>query len=434
MPGVKKAATLGPARRLRGDFHVPGDKSITHRALLLNAIARGPARVTGAGLGEDCLSTLRCLHQLGVEIRRVNDTEVIVQGRGREALVQPADVLDCGNSGTTMRLILGLLAGLPFSTALTGDESLNGRPMARITGPLIQMGARISGRDSANFAPLPIDGRPLAGITYDMPVASAQLKSALLLAGVAANGRTVINQPAISRDHTELMLAAQGVNIETDGLQLSIEGGQDPTAVDVHVPGDISTAAFWLVAASIHPDADITLRGVGVNPTRSGVLKVLGRMGAGIEVTQTPGGAEPVADVHLRSGGLRATRIDGDEIPTLIDELPAIALAATQAEGTTEIRDAAELRIKETDRIAATAAGLRAMGADIHELDDGLIINGPIPLAGATVSAEDDHRLAMTFGIASLIARGDTIVDGADSVDISYPGFWDQLHRLADHD
>jgi 3-phosphoshikimate 1-carboxyvinyltransferase len=434
MPAVKKAATLVPARRLRGDFPVPGDKSITHRALLLNAIAHGPARVTGAGLGEDCLSTLRCLHQLGVEIRRVSDTEVIVQGRGREALVEPADVLDCGNSGTTMRLILGLLAGLPFSTALTGDESLNGRPMARITGPLIQMGARISGRDGANFAPLAIDGRPLAGITYQMPVASAQLKSALLLASVAASGRTVINQPAISRDHTELMLAAQGVKIETDGLQLAIEGGQEPTAVDVHVPGDVSTAAFWLVAAAIHPDAEITLRGVGVNPTRSGVLTVLGRMRAGIEVTETPGGAEPVADVHLRSSGLRATNIGGDEIPTLIDELPALALAATQAEGTTEIRDAAELRIKETDRIAATAAGLRAMGADIHELDDGLIINGPTPLTGATVNAEGDHRLAMTFGIAGLIASGETIIDGADSVDVSYPGFWDRLRTISEHD
>ncbi len=434
MPAVKKVTRLSPAPRLRGDFRVPGDKSITHRALLLNAIARGPAHITGAGLGADCLSTLRCLHQLGVEIRRVSETEVILQGRGRDALVEPDDVLDCGNSGTTMRLILGLLGGLPFSTTLTGDDSLRNRPMARVTTPLIQMGAQISGRDGGNLAPLVIDGRSLTGITYDMPVASAQLKSALLLAGVAAAGRTVINQPAISRDHTELMLAAQGVDIESDGLQLAIAGGQDPAAVDVHVPGDISTAAFWIVAATIHPDTEITLRGVGLNPTRSGVLNILKRMKADIDVIETPGGAEPAADIRVRSAGLRATRIGSDEIPTLIDELPAVALTATQAEGTTEIRDASELRIKETDRIAATATGLRAMGADIHELDDGLIINGPTPLTGAAVDAEGDHRLAMTFGIAGLIARGDTIVDGADSVDVSYPEFWGRLRRLSEND
>ena len=431
MPAGKTVTRLCPARRLRGEFHVPGDKSITHRALLLNAIARGRARVTGAGLGEDCLSTLRCLRRLGVEIRRVNDTEVIVQGRGREALVEPDGVLDCGNSGTTMRLLLGVLAGLPFSTALTGDQSLRRRPMARITGPLIQMGARIAGRDGGRQAPLAVDGRALHGITYQLPVASAQLKSALLLAGVAATGRTLLKQPAVSRDHTELMLAAQGVDLETDELLIAIDGGQDPAAVDVRVPGDISAAAFWLVAAAGHPDADLTIRGVGVNPTRSGILNVLRRMRADIEVHETDSGAEPIADVRLRSAGLRATRIGGHEIPALIDELPAIALAATQAEGTTEIRDAGELRVKESDRIAATATGLRALGADIHELDDGLIINGPTPLTGGAVNAGGDHRLAMTFGVASLITRRDTIIDGVGAVDVSYPGFWDQLHRLS---
>ena len=435
MPAGKTVTGLSPARRLRADFHVPGDKSITHRALLLNGIAHGRAHITGAGLGEDCLSTLRCLQQLGVDIRRVDDTEILVHGRGRDGLVEPDGVLDCGNSGTTMRLLLGVLAGLPFSTALTGDESLRGRPMARITEPLIQMGGRISGRDGGRLAPLAVDGRPLAGVTYQLPVASAQLKSALLLAGVAATGRTVLQQPTVSRDHTELMLAAQGINLETDGLELALDGGQDAQAVDVRVPGDISTAAFWLVAAAIHPDADITLREVGVNPTRAGVLAVLRRMHADIDVIATTGGAEPVADVRLRSASLQGTSIGGDEIPSLIDELPAIALAATQAEGTTEIRDAAELRVKECDRIAVTAAGLHAMGADIHELDDGLIIHGPTPLTGATVNSHDDHRLAMTFGVASLIARGETIVDGAHAVDISYPEFWDQLHRLStEHD
>jgi 3-phosphoshikimate 1-carboxyvinyltransferase len=268
-----------------------------------------------------------------------------------------------------------------------------------------------------------------------MPVASAQLKSSLLLAGLAAKGRTVLHQTAVSRDHTELMLAAQGVAVQSDGLTLTIEGGQPASAVDIDVPGDVSSAAFWMIAAAIHPDADLTLRNVGINPTRAGVLAVLRRMRADIQIEEIGGGPEPVADIRIRSSQLCATRIGGTEIPTLIDELPALALAATQAEGATEVRDAAELRVKESDRIAVTATGLRHLGADIQELDDGFIINGPTPLVGAAVDGHDDHRLAMSLGVGSLIATGETVLHGADCVDVSYPGFWEQLARIgSQHD
>jgi len=323
---------------------------------------------------------------------------------------------------------------LPFSSTVTGDESLRGRPMARITDPLRLMGARITGRNGGRSAPLTVEGGGLAGIDYAMPVASAQLKSSLLLAGLAAEGPTVLHQTAVSRDHTELMLAAQGVAIQPAGLTLTIEGGQSASAVDIDVPGDVSSAAFWMIAAAIHPDADLTLRGVGINPTRAGVLAVLRRMQADIEVDEIGGGSEPVADIRIRSSKLRATAIGGAEIPTLIDELPALALAATQADGATEIRDAVELRVKESDRIAATATELGRLGADIQELDDGFIINGPTRLIGAAVEGHDDHRLAMTLGVGSLIAAGETALLGADCVDISYPGFWEQLARVGGQD
>ncbi len=422
---------LRPPGRLRGDLRVPGDKSISHRALLLNAIATGTARITGASLGADCRSTLQCLRQLGVVIDESGDGELVVHGRGLSGLVKSDVLLDCGNSGTTIRLLLGVLAGLPFSSTVTGDESLRGRPMARITDPLRLMGARITGRNGGRSAPLTVEGGGLAGIDYAMPVASAQLKSSLLLAGLAAEGPTVLHQTAVSRDHTELMLAAQGVAIQPAGL---IEGGQSASAVDIDVPGDVSSAAFWMIAAAIHPDADLTLRGVGINPTRAGVLAVLRRMQADIEVDEIGGGSEPVADIRIRSSKLRATAIGGAEIPTLIDELPALALAATQADGATEIRDAVELRVKESDRIAATATELGRLGADIQELDDGFIINGPTRLIGAAVEGHDDHRLAMTLGVGSLIAAGETALLGADCVDISYPGFWEQLARVGGQD
>ncbi|MDP6757717.1 MAG: 3-phosphoshikimate 1-carboxyvinyltransferase [Chloroflexota bacterium] len=426
---------LRPPARLRGELRVPGDKSISHRALLLNSIATGAARITGAGLGADCRSTLRNLQQLGVKIDEPGDGKLVVHGRGLAGLREAEDTLDCGNSGTTMRLLLGVLAGLPFSSTVTGDKSLRGRPMGRITDPLRQMGARISGRNDGRKAPLAVEGGELHGIEYKMPVASAQLKSSLLLAGLAAKGRTVLHQTAVSRDHTELMLAAQGVAVQSDGLTLTIEGGQPASAVDIDVPGDVSSAAFWMIAAAIHPDADLTLRNVGINPTRAGVLAVLRRMRADIQIEEIGGGPEPVADIRIRSSQLCATRIGGTEIPTLIDELPALALAATQAEGATEVRDAAELRVKESDRIAVTATGLRHLGADIQELDDGFIINGPTPLVGATVDGHDDHRLAMSLGVGSLIATGETVLHGADCVDVSYPGFWEQLARIgSQHD
>ena len=430
----RRTARLDPVRQLRGDIRVPGDKSISHRALLLNGIATGSARITGAGMGADCRSTLGCLRQLGVVIDEPADGELVVHGRGRAGLSESDDVLDCGNSGTTMRLILGILAGLPFFSVVSGDISLRSRPMARVTDPLRLMGARIGGRDGGQYAPLAIQAGQLNGIDYELPVASGQLKSCLLLAGLAAGGRTVLTQPAESRDHTELMLKAQGVSIQSDDLTLSVEGGQEATAVDVDVPGDVSSATFWMIAACIHSDADLTIRDVGINPTRAGALHVLRRMQADIEVNEHRGGPEPTADITIRSSRLRATSIGGAEIPSLIDELPVLALAATQAEGTTTIRDAAELRVKESDRITATVTELRRLGADIEELEDGFVINGPTPLHGAAVNGHDDHRLAMSLGVASLIASGETRLDGADCVDISYPDFWDQLARIAGRD
>lgn len=423
--------TLATAKHLNSEIQVPGDKSITHRALLLNSIASGRSSITGAGLGHDCLSTIRCLRELGVDIQSSHDDEILVYGRGREALQMPDGTLDCGNSGTTMRLLLGILSSLPFATKLTGDQSLRSRPMARITTPLRAMGARISGVDGTQYAPLTVEGRNLKGITYQMPVASAQLKSSLLLAGIAATGNTTIRQPAVSRNHTELMLASQGINIQEEGLEITIEGGQHANATDVNIPGDLSAAAFWLVAAAIHPDANIVLPDVGINPTRGGILSVLQRMQADIKIEETKAGPEPRATLRICSADLKATSISGAEVPLLIDELPIIALAATQANGCTEIRDAGELRIKESDRISATAVGLRALGADVRELNDGLLINGPTTLTGTHVDACNDHRLAMTFGIASLIARRKTTVHGCNTVDISYPQFWGQLCRVS---
>lgn len=423
-------------RRLRGSIEIPGDKSISHRAVMFNAIADGSAVVTNFSGGADCTSTIEILRAMGVEIGRTpgpagrGDT-VHISGVGMHGLAEPEVILDAGNSGTTTRLMSGLLAGRPMLSVITGDDSLRSRPMGRVIEPLQSMGARISARGGGQLAPIVFHGGKLRGIEYEMPVASAQLKSCLLLAGLRADGATVIKQPDISRDHTERMLAGMGADIQTNGLNVTVSESS-LTAADVEVPGDVSSAAFWIVAGSAHPDADITLSNVGVNPTRTGIFDVLRAMGANIELlNQRTVAGEPVADLRVRSSALKGVDIDGDVVPLMIDEIPVIAVAAAMADGTTRITDAAELRVKETDRIAATAAWLDATGVRHEVAEDGLTIHGAGRLQPAVADSFDDHRIAMALAIAGLVSEGTISIERAESVDISYPSFWRDLDILS---
>ena len=422
--------TVTPPPSLRGEIAVPGDKSISHRALLFNAMARGTARVEGLLRAGDVLSTMRCLRSLGVRIDDDVSGTVTVEGCAGRGFSAPAEVMDAGNSGTTMRLISGLLAAQPFASAITGDASLRRRPMRRIIEPLCLMGAAITGADGDTHAPLAIRGGGLHGIRYRMPVASAQVKSCLLIAALYAEGETVIEEPAATRDHTERMFRAMGARVRTDGTHVSVEPGE-LRAVEVRVPGDISSAAFWLVAAAIHPDADLTVRNVGVNPSRTGILDALRAMGASLEVTPVADASgEPVADLRMRSSHLRGTVVRGDLVPRMIDELPLLAVAGACASGQTEIRDAEELRAKESDRIQTTTGELRKLGAAVEELPDGMIVQGGTALRGAVCESHGDHRIAMAMAIAGLRAGGETAIDDAEAVDISYPQFWDTLRRI----
>lgn len=398
---------------------------------MFNALADGDARVENFLPGADCLSTIHCLTLLGVAIDVPRGgREVTVHGRGLR-LREPAGVLDAGNSGTTFRLLTGILAGQPFFSVLTGDESLRGRPMARVARPLVEMGARIWGRNEGTLAPLAILGGGLHGIGYDSPVASAQVKSAILLAGLFAGGETSVTEPWRSRDHTERMLGAMGAPLSVEGTRVSVTAAERLSPLSIRVPGDISSAAFWLVAGAVHPDAEVTVEGVGVNPTRTGVLDVLRAMGAELGVTnQRDEGGEPVADVTVRSSRLRGTVIEGELVPRAIDELPVLALAASLAEGETVVRDAAELRVKESDRVATVADQLGRLGAEIEPRPDGFRIRGVPCLRGAAVETSGDHRLAMTLAVAGLLADGSTAIEGSESVDVSYPGFWRDLRRL----
>ena len=415
--------------RLAGMVTPPGDKSISHRSLMLNSIAAGEAYVSGLGRGEDVVSTIRCLESLGATIEEAGLNSVRIQGLGPN-MQEPEDILNAGNSGTSMRLLGGLVAGQDFLSVLTGDASLRSRPMGRIVQPLQTMGARISGRHGDTLAPLAISGGGLSGIEYTMPVASAQVKSALLLAGLSASGPTVLHQPALSRDHTERMMRAMGVTVEEDGLTLTL----DPASlqpIDVVIPSDISSAAFWLVAACCHPDADVTVAGVGINPSRTGILEALEAMGADVVLeSQREEGGEPVADLRVRSCQLTGTEIGGDMIPRLLDEVPVLAVAACFAEGTTVIRDAQELRIKESDRLATTAGLLTVLGGNVEEQADGLIIHGSGRLHRATVSSHGDHRLAMAMAVAGLVGDDDVTIEGAESASVSYPTFWEHLDSL----
>jgi len=415
---------------------VPGDKSISHRALLFGAIAEGETRIEGLLPAEDPLSTAACLRAMGVAVSEIRAGEPVrVQGVGLDGFQEPDDILDCGNSGTTMRLMLGLLAGRAGRHfVLTGDSSLRGRPMRRVGDPLAQMGAVINGREGGNLAPLAIAGRNLHGATIRTPVASAQVKSAILLAALTADGPTTVIEPALSRDHSERMLRAFGADLVVGGpggTQVTITSGRHLRGQEVVVPGDISSAAFWLVAAAITPGAELTIQNVGLNPSRTGILEVLEQMGAAITVLNPRDVAgEPVGDLHVSHGPLKAFSIGGDLIPRLVDEIPVLAVAACCAEGVSKIAGAEELRVKETDRLAVMARQLGAMGARLSEHRDGLTIHGVTALHGAEVNSETDHRVAMSLAVASLVAQGDTLLHDNAAAAVSYPGFWDDLARL----
>jgi 3-phosphoshikimate 1-carboxyvinyltransferase len=420
---------------LRGEVRVPGDKSISHRAVMLGALAEGETRATGFLTGEDNRRTIDAFRRMGVDVR-LEGTTLTVRGAGGPSragqhLAEPDNVLDCGNSGTTIRLMTGLLAGQPFVSILTGDASLRGRPMGRVVEPLARMGARIVGRQGGTRAPLTIVGTVLWGIRYDLPVASAQVKSALLLAGLVASGETTVSEPGPSRDHTERMLTFMGADVTRNGGSVAVLGGTRLGGRDFAVPGDISSAAFFLVAALITPGSDLLVRDVGLNPTRTGVLDALAAMGGRIEVVaRREGGPEPIGDLRVRTSRLRGIEIAGDLVVRAIDELPVLAVAAAFAEGTTVIRDAAELRVKETDRIASMADALARMGAQVRATPDGMVIEGGRPLRGARIASRGDHRTAMAAAVAGLAAAGETTVEDVACIDTSFPGFADLLDRL----
>jgi 3-phosphoshikimate 1-carboxyvinyltransferase len=420
---------------LVGRIRVPGDKSISHRALMLGAIAQGETTIEGLLLGEDPRSTAKCFSLLGAKVSELNAERVRVRGVGIGELEEPGEVLDAGNSGTTMRLMLGILASHPGRFfAVTGDSSLRSRPMSRVIKPLQQMGAQIWGRKSNSLAPLAILGQQLKPIHYHSPIASAQVKSCILLAGLMASGETTVTEPALSRDHSERMLRAFGAQLSVDPetCSVTVTGPTQLQGQNVIVPGDISSAAFWLVAGAIVPGSELVVENVGVNPTRTGILEALEMMGADIELqNQREAAGEPVADILVRSSDqLRGCTIAGDLIPRLIDEIPILAVAAIFASGTTIIRDAAELRVKESDRLAVTAAELNRMGAKISELPDGLEITGGTPLVGADVDSYTDHRIAMSLAIAALNATGITTIHRAEAAAISYPDFTATLQQV----
>lgn len=425
--------TVTPAKSLRGEIGLPGDKSITHRAVLIGSISEGISEVENYCPGQDCNRTVEAMRQLGVEIVH-RGGKLCVYGQGLRGLRESLRHLYAGNSGTLMRLLAGILAGQPFQSVLTGDQYLTRRPMGRIIEPLSRMGAKISG-DNNQYPPLKIKGGRLKPIWYQTPIASAQVKSAILLAGLYADGKTTVVEKAASRDHTERMLRACGAEIERqrtkEGLQISVEGGPKLSGQNLAIPGDISSAAFFVVAASIVPGSEVAIKNVGLNPTRTGVLEVLRQMGADIQVEgQREQGEEPVGDLIVKSSALEAARVEGRIIPTLIDEIPVLAVAATQARGESVIKNAEDLRKKETDRISALVTNLRKMGAVVEELPDGMVIEGGHPLIGASVESFGDHRIAMALAVAALVAQGETIIDGWEWVFTSFPDFIEKLDSL----
>lgn len=415
---------------LRGELAVPGDKSISHRSVMFGALSEGITEAENFLTGADCLSTISCFRQMGISVEQ-NGTSVIVHGKGLHGLTRPSGIIDAGNSGTTVRLLSGILAGQPFDSMITGDASIQKRPMKRVMTPLSQMGASITSVHENGCAPLQIKGSPLHGIHYLSPVASAQVKSCVLLAGLYADAPTSVTEPAISRNHSELMLRYFGADIQCEGTTSTVLPDPRLVGQKVNVPGDISSAAYFIAAALLVPGSEVLLKNVGINPTRDGMLRVVRAMGGDVTlVNENTDGAEPCADLLIRSSSLHATTIEGELIPTLIDELPVIAVLAAFAEGTTVIKDAAELKVKESDRIAVMTENLKRMGADVEPTDDGMIIHGGRPLHGATINPYLDHRIAMSFAVAALAADGKTEIQDADCVKISYPGFYTDLEGL----
>ncbi|MDO7864988.1 3-phosphoshikimate 1-carboxyvinyltransferase [Brochothrix thermosphacta] len=422
--------TVNAIKQLNGTIEVPGDKSISHRAIMFGALANGQTTIEHFLHGEDCLSTIAVFRQLGVAID-VSSDKITVHGTGIESLKQPSTILDVGNSGTTIRLMMGILAGRPFESQLTGDASIQKRPMNRVITPLKTMGAAISAQEGG-LAPVTVSAvEAITGINYDMPVASAQVKSALLFAGMQSDDVTIINEKEKSRDHTERMLQQFGGEITIDGLSISITKQPPLQGQNIYVPGDISSAAFFLVAASLLAGSKVTLKNVGMNPTRTGIIDVLRDMGAAIAETSQPTTGEPLSDLTVSAAPLKATEIGGSLIPRLIDELPIIALLATQAEGTTVIKDAEELKVKETNRIDTVAEELTKMGADITATPDGLIIKGPTALHGATVSSHGDHRIGMMLAVAGFIASSPVELEDAEAIAVSYPNFFEHVEQLS---
>ncbi|MBN8207977.1 3-phosphoshikimate 1-carboxyvinyltransferase [Bacillus sp. NTK071] len=422
--------TIMKANKLQGSITIPGDKSISHRAVMFGSIAEGTTHITNFLTGADCLSTIACFKQMGVNIKQ-DGASVVVEGLGIDGLQEPSRLLDVGNSGTTFRLMMGLLAGRPYHSVLSGDESIAKRPMNRVSIPLLKMGASVDGRSNGTYAPISIRGGNLNGITYTSPVASAQVKSAILLAGIQATGVTTVHEPHLSRNHTENMLESFGVEVKRDGRSVSVKGGQKLRAINVEVPGDISSAAFFLVAGAIVPDSTITLLNVGINQTRAGILDVLENMGASLSIlNRRIVNQEEVADLTIKTSKLTGSTIKGDMIPRLIDEIPIIALLATQANGRTVIKDAAELKVKETNRIDAVVDELQKLGASVTATNDGMVIDGPTPLHGAAVSSLGDHRIGMMLAIAGCITEGKVELAMPEAIKVSYPEFFEHLKQL----
>ncbi|MFT9847579.1 3-phosphoshikimate 1-carboxyvinyltransferase [Aneurinibacillus sp. REN35] len=424
--------TIQGVQRINGTITVPGDKSISHRAVMFSALAEGTTTIEGFLPGADCLSTISCFRKLGIVIEQEGD-RVRVEGKGWYGLKEPSDILDIGNSGTTIRLIMGILATQPFHSVLIGDESIARRPMKRVTDPLRQMGADIAGRQNGEYTPLSVRGGTLRGMEYHSPVSSAQIKSAVLLAGLGSVGETTVYEPELSRDHTERMLRSFGVQVESFAGGVRVQGGQRLVSPGhIRVPGDISSAAFPLVAAAVIPESHIIVQNVGLNPSRSGIIDVLKEMGADVVLhNEREEGGEPVADIEITYAPLKGIEISGAIIPRLIDEIPIIAVLATQAEGITVIKDAAELKVKETNRIDTVVAELRKMGARIEPTDDGMVIYGKSALVGAVCDSHGDHRIGMAAAVAGLAAAGETMIVNAESINVSFPGFFSTLQEIS---
>ena len=425
-----KTLQIKPAKKLSGEISVQGDKSISHRAVILGSIAEGTTRVTNFLPSEDCIRTIKAFEAMGINIE-MNRNTLIINGKGLNGLTEPNDVMDMGNSGTSARLLCGLLSGQPFFSVMTGDSSLRRRPMKRVADPLRMMGATIWGRGGGDFLPMCIKGSEIKGITYKLPVASAQVKSAILFAGLYAKGRTSVEEITTSRDHTERMMVYFGINLMRKGSILIVEGGEKPSAKEVEVPGDISAAAFFMVGASLIEGSEVVIKDVGINPTRTGIIDILRKMGASIEISnQREMGAEPAGDIRIKSALLKGIEIKGDVIPRCVDELPVICIAAAVAEGETVIKDASELRVKESDRIAVMAECLSRVGVEVETYPDGMRIKGGMGLKGTVCNSHGDHRIAMSMAIAGLITEGEMTIEDTECINTSFPEFEETLRKL----